>query len=223
MQVFAIDTVKDLADSVCGFLPDTGAVLAPLGGGTEVNFKPSEICETITDGIHTAASFVNDKTWEGWQTYYYENNARDDCSDFSESMIFKVYCDLHCIEDAVVNGQHAILKSMKTQEQHIVSTVNDVVAHYTGEVFEKLKETQRQSTHNAKQLKSIMDNYFGQVMDSSYEYASSLTNQLNVQLNALNKNMGDTIVPPMMTLQKHINTVNENLMSLNVWLQKQSV
>merc|ERR1719375_826618 len=68
-----------------------------------------------------------------------------------------------------------------------------------------------------------MDNYFGQVMDTSYSYANALTNQLNVQINALNKNLGDTVVPPFMTLQKHIITVNENLQSLNTWLSERPV
>jgi len=220
MKGFMIDGVKQLADSICGFLPDAGAVTAPLGAGASIGFKPQAICETVADGVHTAAAFTNDKIWEGWQTYKFENDARDQCGDFVEGMMFKVYCDLHCIEDAVVNGNHAILKSLKTQEQHLVTTVDTIVQHYTSEVFDKLKESQQQANHNAKQLSSIMDNYFGQVMDTSYTYSNALTNQLNVQINALNKNLGDTVVPPSMTLQKHIITVNENLQSLNTWLSE---
>jgi len=220
MNGFMIDGVATLANKICGFLPDAGAVLTPLGLGVNIGFKPQSICNTVTDGIATAATFANDKIWEGWQTYKFENDARDQCGDFTEGMMFKVYCDLHCIEDAVVNGQHAILKSLKTQEKHLVTTVDSIVQHYTGEVFEKLKESQLQANHNSRQLTSIMDNYFGQVLDTSYTYANALTNQLNVQVNALNKNLGDAVVPPMMTLQKHIITVNENLQSLNTWLSE---
>ncbi|CAE7915546.1 unnamed protein product, partial [Symbiodinium necroappetens] len=137
--------------------------------------------------------------------------------------MWKTFCDMHCIEDAVLKGNSAILKSMKTQETHVVTTLHDMLKWYTTELFDKLKETQEQSSHNFKEQERVMKSYFEQMANMQTDYA----NQANTQIDQLgvdiNQRFDENVVKPLNVLQQHLKTMNDNLLSLGTWLGNQDV
>eukprot|EP00747_Dinoflagellata_sp_TGD_P161131 gnl/TRDRNA2_/TRDRNA2_178053_c0_seq1.p1 gnl/TRDRNA2_/TRDRNA2_178053_c0~~gnl/TRDRNA2_/TRDRNA2_178053_c0_seq1.p1 ORF type:complete len:818 (-),score=159.38 gnl/TRDRNA2_/TRDRNA2_178053_c0_seq1:161-2467(-) len=220
LRAMYINVGNTVADAICGVLPDIGAMLAPLGLGAETAVKTGEICQGIAEGLGSAAEEVNERFYAAWSGYKEENDIIDLCGELIEPSQYKTFCDLHCMEDAILKGNSAILKSMKTQELHMIKTINAMTRFYTNEVFDKLKETQEQINHNGVETTRILTSYFGQVMTASASYAKSLTDQINTQVQQLNKNIGDFVIPPMTVLQGHMNVINKNLMALAKWLNK---
>ncbi|OLP82038.1 hypothetical protein AK812_SmicGene37351 [Symbiodinium microadriaticum] len=130
----------------------------------------------------------------------------------------KTFCDMHCIEDAVLKGNSAILKSLKTQAQRI--DFYNGLAWYTTELFDKLKETQDQSSQNFLEQERVLKAYFEQMADMETGYANQVNtqiDQLGVDINSRFKNNVDHLN----VLQKHLKTVNDNIISLANWLGNQ--
>lgn len=208
------DQVLSVGSPICAHLPVVGTVMAPLGGGASIDINTPKICEEALKTAHRAGNAFED-IWLVERTEWNRKNAqRDDkCGDIGDmpGHMYKVYCDMHCLEDAVLKGNSAILRTMKSLESHIVTTLHDIIKHYTTETFEKIKETQSQITHNDKQTVDILTDYVGQIMNQNTEYTT-----------ALNKAIGG-IVPPLNKLQKDIITVNKNLITVKGWLKSNSV
>jgi hypothetical protein len=148
---------------------------------------------------------------EAWKE---ENDGYDAdvCGDKLGGQMYKVMCDLHCVEDAVVKGNHAILKSMKTIEKHLVSTIKKMMGFYTNEMFEKIKETQTQINANDEGMSDILTSYMKQGMDQNTEYSDQIIDSIR-----------DNVIPPMQKIQEDIGKVNENLEIINSWLQSNEV
>merc|ERR1719469_1021104 len=217
------DMANDAVTGLCGVIPSTGIVLAPLGAGAEVGMDWGAVCANVATVIHSTLTFVNEQYTTARQLWKEENDAADSCGDLVEGQMYKVFCDMHCIEDAVVKGNSAVLRSLKTMEGHVLNNVHDMLKFYTTEVFDKVKETQAQINHNDGQLSGMMNNYVGQMMDQNTEYRDSLADQLNIQINALNTNIGTHVVDPLSKIQNDIVTTNDNIMQMGKWLQSNEV
>eukprot|EP00930_Biecheleria_cincta_P044075 TRINITY_DN3023_c0_g1_i3.p1 TRINITY_DN3023_c0_g1~~TRINITY_DN3023_c0_g1_i3.p1 ORF type:complete len:2356 (-),score=402.05 TRINITY_DN3023_c0_g1_i3:282-7013(-) len=207
------DTVLALGKPVCSALPESGAVMAPLGGGIQITIPTPEICKSVLESAHSAAHSFEDKwLFERHEWNRLHSMREDQCTNSDvPGHMYKIYCDMHCLEDAVLKGNSAILRSMKSLETHIITTLHDIVKHYTSETFDKIKETQTQITHNDKQMADMLTDYVGQIMNQNSEYTE-----------ALNKAVGMTF-PPLNKLQKDIATVNGNLIKVNDWLKGNGV
>lgn len=208
-----------IATGICGFLPKTGVVGAPLGVGAEYETDWALICEKITNNVHAVITDVNGRYVTAREQWKLENDAMDDCSKFTAAQMYKVFCDLHCLEDEVLKGNSAILRSLKGLETHVVKTVSDMLQHYTSEIFEKLVETQTQINHNDGEMSGILTDYVQQMMDQNTEYRDQLSDQMTTQINALSSQLGDYVVTPLNKLQNDIATVNENIITVNDWLR----
>ncbi|CAE7189833.1 unnamed protein product, partial [Symbiodinium pilosum] len=206
--------------AICGVIPDFGKLAAPLGLGVDFSTRFGDICSLIVEFLSETTSFGFSQYWNAQQRYYGENEAYDTCSDYTDGQMFKTFCDMHCIEDAVLKGNSAILKSLKTQETHVVTTVHDMLKWYTSELFDKLKETQDQSSHNFLEQERVLKAYFEQMADMETGYA----NQVNTQIDQLGVDINSRFksnVDHLNVLQKHLKTVNDNIISLANWLGNQ--
>ncbi|CAE7788801.1 unnamed protein product, partial [Symbiodinium sp. KB8] len=206
--------------AICGVIPDFGKLAAPLGLGVDFSTRFGDICSLIVEFLSETTSFGFSQYWSAQQRYYGENEAYDTCSDYTDGQMFKTFCDMHCIEDAVLKGNSAILKSLKTQETHVVTTLHDMLKWYTTELFDKLKETQDQSSQNFLEQERVLKAYFEQMADMETGYANQVNtqiDQLGVDINSRFKNNVDHLN----VLQKHLKTVNDNIISLANWLGNQ--
>jgi len=206
--------------AICGVIPDFGKLAAPLGLGVDFSTRFGDICSLIVEFLSETTSFGFSQYWNAQQRYYGENEAYDTCSDYTDGQMFKTFCDMHCIEDAVLKGNSAILKSLKTQETHVVTTLHDMLKWYTTELFDKLKETQDQSSQNFLEQERVLKAYFEQMADMETGYA----NQVNTQIDQLGVDINSRFksnVDHLNVLQKHLKTVNDNIISLANWLGNQ--
>ncbi|CAE7804106.1 unnamed protein product [Symbiodinium necroappetens] len=177
-----------------------------------------DICSSVVEGISEGINFGFNSYWTAWQGYYGENEALDGCADYTDGAMYKAFCDLHCIEDEVLKGNAAVLRSMKTQETHVISTLHDMLKWYTTELFDKLKETQDQSTHNTKEQERIQKAYFEQLATMQTDYAGQLNTQIDQLGVDINSRFDNNVVDPLNALQGHLKTMNDNLISLGKWL-----
>merc|ERR1719261_593413 len=127
-------------------------MMAPLGLGAEIAVPTGEICQGISEFIGNGLEEMNERYINAWTGYKEENDVIDLCGELIDPSQYKLFCDVHCLEDAVLKGNSAILRSMKTQELHMIKTMNSMTKFYTNEVFDKLKETQEQINHNGVEM-----------------------------------------------------------------------
>ncbi|CAE7246473.1 unnamed protein product [Symbiodinium necroappetens] len=177
-----------------------------------------DICSSVVDGISEGINFGFNSYWVAWQGYYGENEAMDSCADYTDGAMYKAFCDLHCIEDEVLKGNAAVLRSMKTQETHVISTLHDMLKWYTTELFDKLKEAQDQSAQNTKEQERVQKAYFEQLATMQTDYAGQLNTQIDQLGVDINSRFDNNVVDPLNVLQGHLKTVNDNLISLGKWL-----
>eukprot|EP00930_Biecheleria_cincta_P067071 TRINITY_DN5344_c0_g2_i1.p1 TRINITY_DN5344_c0_g2~~TRINITY_DN5344_c0_g2_i1.p1 ORF type:complete len:5220 (+),score=634.47 TRINITY_DN5344_c0_g2_i1:1608-17267(+) len=161
---FGAQVEEALTKLPCTAIPKP--VTSPLGFGITIN--PDNICsflvETLMDEVKRRAGF------QGFKAEVEEEEAAiADAPIYEKGPYYKIYCDLHCIEDAVYKGNMAVLSSLHGQTQRIESRVQQMMRHYFGEVFEKLKETQQQINHNHKQQDKIAKGYAGDIIASNQQ------------------------------------------------------
>ena len=118
----------------------------------------------------------------------------------------------------MLKGNAAVLRSMKTQETHVISTLHDMLKWYTTELFDKLKETQDQSAQNTKEQERVQKAYFEQLATMQTDYAGQLNTQIDQLGVDINSRFDNNVVDPLNVLQGHLKTVNDNLISLGKWL-----
>merc|ERR1719343_922358 len=168
-----------------------------MGFGMDMNWDVGDTCASVADTIHEGVSFANDRVATAWGAWKDENDAADSCGDFVEGQMYKVFCDMHCIEDAVMKGNSAVLKSMKTLETHIIATVKDMLEFHTTQIFDKLRETQALVTHGDRQIHNTLTSYAGQIIetvnDKSQQIVDKTTEDINVVLGALKTSVKDPL------------------------------
>lgn len=209
-----VGAIHSAAAPFCSALPEVGAVLAPLGGGMETGVDFAEVCGDIADSTQSYADLFNEKHLEARHNWKLESDELDagQCGggeSEAAQKLYKIYCDTHCMEDAVEQGNLAVLKSMRSEEKTMVQSVHSMLKFYTNEIFEKIKETQTQINHNDKQMSDILTDYVDQIMKQNTKYTVHL-----------NKAIGDNVVNPLNDLQKKIITVNDNIGTVFKWLKE---
>lgn len=107
-------TIFDIADEsmdlVCDAPPNIET--APMGVGAE--FQAEDWC---TDGFNLAHAMVLMASYHGGigfanSIYEVENEDNQDC-DPLQAGLDRLFCDIHCVRDAVVRGDRAILRNLK--------------------------------------------------------------------------------------------------------------
>eukprot|EP00928_Gymnodinium_smaydae_P042991 TRINITY_DN288_c0_g1_i6.p1 TRINITY_DN288_c0_g1~~TRINITY_DN288_c0_g1_i6.p1 ORF type:complete len:1098 (-),score=245.46 TRINITY_DN288_c0_g1_i6:143-3436(-) len=126
LEGLALDKGLSIADMVCGVLPDVE--VAPLGIGAEMNI--GEMCSTIVDVIGDVAGFglEQDMIWKGWGM---EKDDNADCNSMQHGFS-RIFCDLHCIRDAIKQGDKAILKSLEGAAMVMGQNTQLLLDYYSG-------------------------------------------------------------------------------------------
>jgi len=208
-----VNGVAAVGDPACSLLPKVDTLAAPMGIGVGAQIDIPEICKSVLK----TTKFVSDKFWEKyllertlWERSNHVADARH-CGNDVQAYMYKAYCDLHCVEDAVTKGNSAVLRSMKSLEGHIVRNFQDMLKSYTTEIFEKIKEAQAQINHNDGEMSDLVTSYAKQIMEQSTGYSKSLNTAVGGLTSPLNK------------IQKDLESVNKNLASVYKWLQTNDV
>lgn len=110
----------------CSFVPD--AEVAPMGVGVE--FKVSKICEGIVNFVFSTVNFMNNGVLMG-QQFAMANDDNADCNSLQHGLS-RIFCDLHCIRDAVKAGDKAILTSLERMVGVIGENTNLLLEYYAG-------------------------------------------------------------------------------------------
>jgi len=120
--------------SACTAVPDT--VAAPLGIGTLI--KTGGACEKIIDKV----SFGITTPLDWMQAIIGKANSAATWNDCTPSGPFaRIFCDLHCIRNAVKSGDQAILQSLKSTFEVMTENNQMLFEHYSQAILDKIDET----------------------------------------------------------------------------------
>eukprot|EP00928_Gymnodinium_smaydae_P020031 TRINITY_DN17730_c0_g1_i1.p1 TRINITY_DN17730_c0_g1~~TRINITY_DN17730_c0_g1_i1.p1 ORF type:complete len:819 (+),score=106.30 TRINITY_DN17730_c0_g1_i1:1-2457(+) len=151
-----IDRGFSAADLLCEFIPEMEA--APMGMGLE--FQPGNICKGIAFAAESAAVASND-----WKAVHHDMDFgwadNMDCNSHQQGLA-RIFCDLHCIRDAIKAGDRAILKNLEDAVAVVGQNTQLLLEHYTGMVTDKLDEMSSSSSSASElQLKSMQQHVRG--------------------------------------------------------------
>eukprot|EP00928_Gymnodinium_smaydae_P004794 TRINITY_DN11638_c0_g1_i4.p1 TRINITY_DN11638_c0_g1~~TRINITY_DN11638_c0_g1_i4.p1 ORF type:complete len:2405 (-),score=346.14 TRINITY_DN11638_c0_g1_i4:51-7265(-) len=140
----AKNTVLTTAESICEFIPNMET--APMGLGLE--FQPGNICKGIVGLADSIWSGANDLV----MTKHEENFANADNGDCNSQQhgLARIFCDLHCIRDAVRTGDAAILKSLEDAVAIVGQNTQLLLEHFTGLVTDKIDDLSDQVKESQK-------------------------------------------------------------------------
>ncbi|CAJ1404671.1 unnamed protein product, partial [Effrenium voratum] len=216
LRDLTMGAVSYVTDSICSVIPGAGTLLAPMGLGVELSFDFSDICSGINSLVHETYQQVSSRQMLAREAWKDENDNIDSqfCSFVDNQDMYQTFCNLHCVEDAVVKGNFAVLKSMKGLEKYLIETVHSMLLHYAKQSSEHLAAIQQQINTNSANmmdgLESFLTTYFTQGFDQATTYRNDLSTQITDQLNAL-KESSDVSIDGVNKLQEDIKTVNDNL------------
>ncbi|CAE7814660.1 unnamed protein product [Symbiodinium sp. CCMP2456] len=141
----------------CLFAPDDAA--APLGIGAII--KTSKICDgVIKKSVEEVYSGIE------WMTDQYEANSDKesdaDCSG-DHAAIQRIWCDLHCVREAVEEGTTAILGSLKEAVNVLDTNFDRLMQYYTGLAGDKVDALAGPKKLSAAEVKKSLLVKLGQV------------------------------------------------------------
>jgi hypothetical protein len=110
--------------------------------GLGVSFKQGDLCEGVMEKAQTLADFVNNQVLveRDWKM---ANKDNADCNS-QQHGLSRIFCDLHCIRDAVKTGDQAILKSLEDAVRVVGENTNLLLEYYSGRLqdsVDSLKES----------------------------------------------------------------------------------
>lgn len=121
-----------LLDIPCSLAPDMQ--VAPVGFGVE--FELGSICENVIEKGFDMAGFMI----EQYRNYLDWGIAKDDNADCNSLQhgFSRIFCDLHCIRDAVKSGDKAILTSLEGAVKVVGQNTDLLLDYYYGVAQDKL-------------------------------------------------------------------------------------
>jgi len=163
------DLVKQgasIADFICGFLPDTN--IEPFGLG--VSMKAGAMCKGLTKLISERIELVF-KTVRDQSDYQHMLASVGDCR--MNGAFSRIFCDLHCIRNAVKQGDVAILGSIKKSFDVMTENNQMLFEHYTQTVLDKM-DTMKPKKASLEQISEMKDGIHRMLVDM-HQVASGLT------------------------------------------------
>jgi hypothetical protein len=109
----------------CSLMPDTE--ISPMGMG--ITIAVGDLCSTVVDGVTALTTYENDKVLLD-NDYKMTLDNDDDCGTLQMGL-GRVFCDLHCIRDAVKAGDKAILTSVEQAAGAINENTKLMVEFYS--------------------------------------------------------------------------------------------
>jgi len=158
----SLDFGFTMLTGLCSFLPDS--TVAPLGLG--VSFKQGDLCEGLMEKAQTLADFINNQVLVG-RDWKMANKDNADCNS-QQHGLSRIFCDLHCIRDAVKTGDQAILKSLEDAVRVVGENTNLLLEYYSGRLqdsVDSLKESiaPESSLVQVKQMRGSLQSSFSEM------------------------------------------------------------
>jgi len=119
----AVDLGMHITNTLCAGTPSLEA--APVGIGIQIN--TGDLCKGIADHVGALIKLPQDITFASL-TYANEKTGYDDCES-TMAGFDRVFCDLHCIRDAVKAGDQAILSTLE-KSVHVMGRNMDMLLDY---------------------------------------------------------------------------------------------
>jgi len=176
-----VKEVGGLADFICGFLPDTN--IEPFGLG--VSMKQGAMCKGITKIVQTQMETMF-KTVRETSDFQHMRASVGDCR--LNGAFARIFCDLHCIRNAVKQGDVAILDSIKNSFEVMTQNNQMLFEHYTQTVLDKM-DTMKPKKASLEQISKMKDGIHRMFADM-HQMASKSTFDIPSKasiLRALNK------------------------------------
>jgi hypothetical protein len=141
----AAEGVENIITPFCNGLPAT--VIAPFGFGIMEDFE--NICEDIVGDIFSWINIANDGVLVG-KEWNHANMDNADCNSFQQGFA-RIFCDLHCLRDAVRSGDAAILSGLGGVVDTVSKNNQVMLDYYIGEVNDRLDALSPSSTGGSLQ------------------------------------------------------------------------
>ncbi|CAE7721683.1 unnamed protein product [Symbiodinium pilosum] len=127
-----LKTTSDLASIPCLAVPD--AALAPFGVGPVDKF--AGVCKGAIQATTDSALDIYKAALDSYKS----NKAKEGFTDCSgdHAALARIWCDLHCVKEAVVNGDQAILASLQEAVSVLDTNFERLLDYYTGLVTDKV-------------------------------------------------------------------------------------
>jgi len=176
-----VKSIASIADFLCGFLPDTN--IEPFGLG--ISMKAGNMCKGVAKIIATKIDMTI-KLVRDTSDYQHMMTSIWDCR--LNGAFARIFCDLHCIRDAVKQGDAAILDSIKKSFEVTTENNQMLFEHYTQTVLDKM-DTMKPKKASLEQISEMKDDMHRMLVDM-HQVASRTTFDVPSKasiLRALNK------------------------------------
>lgn len=102
------------------------------------------------------------------------------------------------------------------QENAVLKALNTTMAFYTKQLVDNLNKTITSIQDNSIQSQQLMDEQTNLVLSQNAKYQESFETQLRLQTAEVASNLAKYIGEPLMILQQHLATIQDNVMTLPV-------
>jgi len=180
------DKIMDVADESLDLICDAPPNIetAPMGVGAE--FQAEDWCTDGLDLVHAMVLMTNFQGGIGYAHFIYDVEAEDnaDC-DPIQAGLDRLFCDVHCVRDAVVRGDRAILRNMKSATEVTNNNVKkmaewSVAANRaeTGWLAAKLDTTEERLSIRIQLVQDALATQNTAALQEAQEVSSSMLREL---------------------------------------------
>jgi hypothetical protein len=135
-----------IADLIAAFIPDIVTFPMPVGAGPHI--AVGQIVSQTASLVGMLASFTNDMTQHtATDTLTYEGD--NDCN-FIYVGFARVFCDMHCIRDAVIEGDKNLRSNLEAATKVTNTNMERLDEYYGAVVSEEIRELQYSVDEAAK-------------------------------------------------------------------------
>jgi len=146
------DAREALGEIACAALPAHNGGWAGIGAGGDVGYSFQDLCSALNIGVLGVLRGVTNSI-ELVKNFNRQKSDRDDCKETTAGLS-RIFCDLHCIRDAVKAGDQAILDSMEKAARIQTANTKLLVEYNTNLILDRLSDTGTASTLRQEQAQA---------------------------------------------------------------------
>jgi len=124
LSSFISDMVEEGLGVVCSVIPDV--MIAPFGAGISLN--PSEICNQATELVAAVKTFSGPACEFHFEKkeFHIQQEGYAACNPLQIGFA-RAFCDIHCVRDAVIRGDRAIIRNLELATKKTNSNLQKMV------------------------------------------------------------------------------------------------
>lgn len=173
------EVVTEGINLVCEAPPDVE--IAPLGAGVEV--EPDEICESATQFAEALSSFPFEYM-ASWNAYAVEKEGFMACNPFQVGFS-RLFCDIHCVRDAVVRGDRTIIRNMEKATKITNDNMKKMVEWSTEANRAETEYLDKKIDHSLKVNTLYLDTIMKQTEPQSLQDVAATTGSMLEELDGM--------------------------------------